>query len=302
LKTRKLGMKAKEVTRAIEDGVDWLWRIRNPDKAWGDHLWWPSAVSTSIEAMQGLLRSGVLRDDPRIEESVSFVVSHVVKKSYSVLKETRNLAFPFHLLHELGLKPRKSWIEPLIPELRRYELRNHAWPLRPKDKNANIFDTAFAVRALTYAHQDSVESVRWLLHAQRKDGGWPFYANQDSQVASTCHALIALLESGQKKDSDSIRRGIEFVKSNQGRESWGLSWEDDPLHGHDKWFHYNRPWVLLALIMSGEDLLSKYVIDAVNRIIADQHFSGGWRIFEDHDTFVWATGNSLMALAEYRLP
>jgi len=292
-------MRVEQIIRCIEDGIDWLWRMRNPDNGWGDHLWWPSAVSTSIEAMQGLLRSGVPPDDPRIRESVSFVVGHVQRKSYAILKETRNLSFPFHLLHELRSEPHGSWVEPLIPELLRYRLKDQAWPLKPEQKNPNVFDTAFAVRALSYVHQDVESSVRWLVNAQGKDGGWPFYVGQKSQVASTCHAIIALLEAGVKNDSTPIRRGVDFIKANQGKESWGLSWEDDPLHGHDKWFHYNRPWVLLTLLMNGEDLQSNYVIDAAEGIIKDQHYSGGWKIFRDYDTFVWATGNSLMALAEY---
>lgn len=58
--------------------------------------------------------------------------------------------------------------------------------------------------------------VSALKSAQNEDSGWPFQSGHTSRVEPTCWALLALLQTGARTDSDPyIARGVQFLLSSQ---------------------------------------------------------------------------------------
>ena len=111
--------------------------------------------------------------------------------------------------------------------------------------NLNVWDTALSVIALTEVgstneknaplsaeEMESVKSAaRWLTEHQNSDGGWAFSGLSDSSLPSdaddTALGTLALIRSHvagtrlSRPYDDAIRRGIAWLKTQQGREgSW----------------------------------------------------------------------------------
>ena len=95
--------------------------------------------------------------------------------------------------------------------------------------NLNVWDTALSVIALTETDGGGnlADAARWLVAHQNSDGGWAFSGLRDSSLPSdaddTALATLALsrIETAPTGIDDAIRRGIAWLKQNQGTDgSW----------------------------------------------------------------------------------
>lgn len=95
--------------------------------------------------------------------------------------------------------------------------------------NLNVWDTALSVIALTETDGGGnlTDAARWLVAHQNSDGGWAFSGLRDSSLPSdaddTALATLALsrIETAPTGIDDAIRRGIAWLKQNQGTDgSW----------------------------------------------------------------------------------
>jgi squalene cyclase len=162
------------------------------------------------------------------------------------------------------------------------------------------------MRALQLHERDSEEVVRgasYLLKRQNADGGWGFYDGNPSDPACTAHAMLGLLESGSEASSEAMLGAARYLLSEQLPDgSWEISWEEDPMHHHDKWFHFTTPWAILALSKGKIRASQSRLESAIDALIRSQEETGGWRALEGYDPFTWATGNALMALGLWFTP
>src|SRR5262245_4951993 len=62
----------------------------------------------------------------------------------------------------------------------------------------------------------------YILAKQGRDGGWGQYPEQDAQsdLETTCLALIWLIRRGEQKYAMAIRRGVEFL-CDRRKDEWG---------------------------------------------------------------------------------
>jgi squalene cyclase len=235
-----------------------------------------------------------------MQDSLSFIIAQLTALTEGVTKETRNLSLPLIVLGELGYKGKEPSLEPGLNLLKKYQNEQGGWPLRPNEQLCNHFDTSFAIRAfylLEGAKSESmVKGVNYLLRNQNPDGGWGFYPKQKSDTACTAHVTSCLAEAKVKRAAASLSKAATFLVRRQRRDgSWDVSWEDDPMHHHDKWFHFSTPFALLGLSSVGK--VKKTLLDrGFQSLVKEQDDSGGWTVLEGYDPFTWGTGNALMAL------
>jgi len=235
-----------------------------------------------------------------MQESLKYVKGQLASLTEGVTKETRNLSLPLIALGEFGYTGEEPSIRPGLELLKQYQLQQGGWPLRPNEQMPNHFDTSLAIRALYLVEgarsEPMLRGVDYLIGAQNSDGGWGFYSEQKSDTACTAHAVVCLAEVGGRRSGPTLSKAAAFLARRQKEDgSWDVSWEDDPMHHHDKWFHFSTPFALLGLSSAGK--VKKSTLDrGFSSLVRGQDDSGAWRLLGGYDPFTWATGNALMAL------
>jgi hypothetical protein len=295
----------ENVERVTQRAIDWLMRVRNPDFGWGDHANTKSAASCTSESVIGFARCRMDMQSRSVQECLSLLRDHISKRTPGVTKETRNAALPLLAVIEGGDAPSSELVQRQAEVVRNYRIGPEGWPLKPDEKICNILDSALALKSLVYSKKieaaELLEAKKWFYRKQRSDGGWPFYIDEDrSNLACTAHVAHTLIEAGETAETTGVKSAIQYLLRNRNAKGgWDVNWEDDPLHNHAKWFHYNSPFAMLVLLQSGFDPKSDDVRRGVESILADDDGEGGWKPLEDYESFTWASANAIMPLGEY---
>jgi Squalene-hopene cyclase C-terminal domain/Prenyltransferase and squalene oxidase repeat len=111
-------------------------------------------------------------------------------------------------------------------------------------------DLARPVRLASEAMQADSEAafaksvcLPFLLKAQNKDGGWGFHPGSESRAEPACWALMALTNAAEAETSESIDRGIEFLRAAQLADG---SWPSTPEERRGCWVTSLACWVLAS--------------------------------------------------------
>ena len=166
-----------------------------------------------------------------------------------------------------------------------FQYRNDYYP--------DVDDTAVAMMALHRVAPDAyagpiARAGEWIEGVQGKDGGWgsfdvdntyayldhiPFAdhgALRDPSTEDvTARCVSALCQAGRARDSDAVRRALDFLRRTQQPDgSWFGRWGTNYVYG---------TWsVLCALNAAGIDMDAPYVRRAVDWLKARQRLDGGW--------------------------
>lgn len=286
---------------SVSKAQAWLERIRNKDHAWGDHEGWESHPSVSSEIVIGLMRTGVKPDSRLILQVLPYLELEADRRKDDTFKETRVICNLPTALYEAGRPLTHRLQRQYIELIWRYRNPGGGWPLRKGEKVENIYDTACALRTLKRVDKENksiIEAATWLEGCQNHDGGWPLHTNQNSDIAATAVSITALSETGASDGS--IKSGIEFLKNKRNSSGgWDSAWEDDPIHGHGKWFHFTTAYCCEALVKAKIPLNSVVLVRAFRCMLKNQHPAGGWKPLAQYDPFTWATAYALWALGSY---
>ena len=299
-------MLQSRIQKSTPLAMDWLWGCRNVDYGWADHAVGPSAASNTCEIITGMQRCGLTYESPVVKESVGYVVKQLQDLGRNIVKETRNLSLPIVLLGDLGLKKKGFGLEGGTELLKKYQRSEGGWPLRPQEETCNAFDTSFERRAL-HPHdgysKEMNQATSYVVKKQNNDGGWGFYHGTPSNPACTAHVLLGLLEADLGVYPEVMKKAAIYLSEKQLSDgSWEICWEEDPMHNHDKWFHFTAPWATIALSNNKINAPISRIGRAIEILIRSQEETGGWRVLEGYDPFTWATGNALMALSIWFKP
>ncbi len=131
-------------------------------------------------------------------------------------------------------------------------------------------------------------AAKWIVGMQSSNGGWGAFDIDNNaeflntipfadhgalldpptvDVAARCLSFLAQI--GYERDHQSIRRGIEFIKSEQETDgSWFGRWGTNYIYG--TWSALN------AINAVGEDMSQPWVRKAVDWLISQQRDDGGW--------------------------
>lgn len=189
--------------------------------------------------------------------------------------------------------------------------------------NLNVWDTALSIIALTEIDTGlrttnalkaagAIKSgARWLVHHQNSDGGWAFSGLRDSTLPSDAddtalstlaliRALLSDLTAGSDDFAKSIRRGIAWLETQQGRDgSWSTY---QPGEGDVGCVSITAHAIEALLAFNRSALLHKRELqDAINRGIdwlrRQIHREGYWRdLWLAKDTY--GTACAIIALVK----
>ena len=327
------GLFEEEIGKAVE----WLKGIQDPEKkgwGWLQHI--PPGAQNTSEAILALLDAGESVDSDYILDAVK----NYLLKPENEARMTRDYAWICFALIEVKNKLCKldstthkdllskinQAIETCVKWLKENQSGEGGWG-DEKGSNCYVYKTSIALRALIRACNlcDEVEKGKnWLLEHQNKDGGWgsaprvislvsegkmnknlvkKVEAQNNSNPASTAHAILALLEypSGAIKFRKEIKRSIRWLLRDQDplTGSWTVFRETGIKDSI--WYtfrHFSTAWAITAIVKSGErDFEDTNILNALSYLLKQQDEEvGGWRTSEETYPFVWATHNAIHAL------
>ena len=176
----------------------------------------------------------------------------------------------------------------------RPDLRPGGWAFQFWNNHyPDVDDSAVAAMSIERAKDPEFKeclerAAEWIIGMQSKNGGWGSFDADNTHyslnhipfadhgalldpptvdVSARCIGMLAQL--GYGPESEPIRRGIEFIKSEQEEDgSWFGRWGTNYVYG---------TWsALCALNAVGEDMQAPYIRKAVEWLKSRQHFDGGW--------------------------
>jgi len=157
----------------------------------------------------------------------------------------------------------------------------------------DVDDSAVAAMSIERAKDPEFKeclerAAEWIIGMQSKNGGWGSFDADNTHyslnhipfadhgalldpptvdVSARCIGMLTQL--GYGLENETVRRGIEFIKSEQEEDgSWFGRWGTNYVYG---------TWsALCALNAVGEDMQAPYIRKAVEWLKSRQRFDGGW--------------------------
>ncbi len=173
-----------------------------------------------------------------------------------------------------------------------------------KGYQSRTYSTSIALRTLTSLapHSHAIdEGVTWIERNQRSDGSWGEKHDTDGTPIHTAHAILGLLNAGIAVTARSIRLGVDWLHIHND------SWTRDIFESYElqaqvgsrpriRIDHTVLPWVVSALIESGENLNKLELKLAVSKIVDSQHSDGYWKSERTDRISIFETQDSIIAL------
>ena len=167
---------ARAQSGSINNGLNWLLANQNPDGSWG--LQGNLTLLNTTEAMNTLKYLGYTGTN--YTEGVNWVSSYTATSTDEIARET------------ISLIGAGIFVSVPINTLTGYMNPDNGWGIGELF-SSDILDTALALealRAVNYSDQATISNaVLYLVTKQNSDGGWGFYAGDDSNVYMTAMVL-----------------------------------------------------------------------------------------------------------------
>ena len=110
-----------------------------------------------------------------------------------------------------------------------------------------IYTTIWGIIALTACGENVTDSVNWLIQQQNEDGGFAWAVGEKSDYDDTAAAIQALVAAGIPRDSEVIKKALEYLKTGQnddgGFRYFGTSASNAA----------SDAWIIQALVAAGEN-------------------------------------------------
>lgn len=261
----------------IERGAESLMTNTNPDGGWG---------------LRSLIDVG---RDLSVAESTLHVISALLSVGYDG--------------SEKAVSAGASWLRALQDPTGGWGTARTATACPPR-----VFPTSFALQVLSRIDRDDPSlhsATAWLCSAQNPDGSWGPLSFMQTGVSQgtathTAKAVIALIEIDMAVHQTEIQRGVEWLTRSYDakyEQGW-LSTSEVTLvdeRGRIDYKHFASPWVLVALMKSGMNIMANVIIEPLSRFLQEQTVQGYWHhpFAADHIP-IWATHNCIMAMAVFR--
>lgn len=174
------------------------------------------------------------------------------------------------------------------------------WHQHLGSHKVGIVATAMALLFYKAINKNAPEkelNLKFLLNKQNSDGGWPYISNtnNESNVESTCWALLALYKYNFVSFHEQIENGI----------NWLFSQYDQILDSDNGWAFikgskpriYITSFVLRILKMLGKDTRQEFE-SAKKWLISAQNDDGGWGELPDKGSSIFFTCYCVITLVE----
>ncbi len=221
-------------------------------------------------------------------------------KAVSDMDITTSLARYIIILKAAGKDPTNFAGQNLLSALSQSQLPSGKFPDSIKNGgdelvNAHIW-SMIALATTGDSHWDRDKAVNWLKLQQHDDGGFHFMTrNTDSDVDVSSAAIIALVLSGEKKDTPAVTKAIDYLRHEQLSGGGFASWQTENLE--------SAAMVMQALIAAGIDpdsaTWSKNGKKLIDIIMAYQLADGSFAHIKDGKGNLMSSEQALMALGDY---
>jgi len=151
-------------------------------------------------------------------------------------------------------------------------------------KNGNPYHKLKMMMTLGGREKDRQKLVTEIKRLQNSDGGWPWQLGKEkpSGISQTARTLELLLQAGEDKDSDTVRRAVPFLLQRQNPDG---GWSENPeLEGiipkEHNWIStrysgFQTADAILALVEAGYSKDAR-VLKAFDFLRGAQNDEGGW--------------------------
>lgn len=234
------------------------------------------------------------------ETAISRLELDMKAKTVSDLDITTSLARYIIILKAAGKDPTDYAGQNLLSGLSQSQLPSGKFPDSIKSGgdelvNAHIW-SMIALATAGDSQWDRDKAVNWLKLQQHNDGGFHFITgNTDSDVDVSSAAIIALVLSGEKKDSPAVAKAINYLRYEQMPGGGFASWQTENLE--------SAAMVMQALIVAGIDPdsapWSKNGKKLIDIIMAYQVEDGSFPHIKGGKGNLMSSEQALMALGDY---
>lgn len=138
-----------------------------------------------------------------------------------------------------------------------------------------VIGNSLAVRAYAAAQERFSSPCALLIdrlkRLQSPDGSW------DENITGTAHAVWALIEAGEDRNSLIMQNALGWLRSQARRDCADIG------TGNTK----NISLTLIALLKAGEPRDSQVIVDGITWLKANQNFDGFWGAFAGESSVAW---------------
>lgn len=282
----------EQVRTAADKCANYLWRYHQTEKMKEFIGWTPVALRSVDQDFMNSRWQGVT--------ALSKLELDIKTNTVSDIDITTSLARYIIILKAAGKDPSSFAGQNLLSQLSQSQLPSGKFPDSIKNGGDELVNAhIWSIIALTTAGAtdwDQNKAVNWLKLQQHADGGFNFLTgNADSNVDVSGAAIIALVLSGEKKDSPAVAKAIDYLRHEQLPAGGFASWQTENLE--------STAMVMQALIAAGIDpdstAWSKSGKKLIDIIMAYQLADGSFAHIKDGKGNIMSSEQVLMALGDY---
>lgn len=189
-----------------------------------------------------------------------------------------------------------------------------------KNDESRVYATCLVLRVLKKYNLGNISQFQkgynWLKQARNTDNGWGDKFGHPSTITHTAHALIALLECGEPKDSGLIQQGSNWLVGSFEEDKFWIDVENGGLlefmdinvvqngniYPHRiSYYHFSTPYAIIALIKAG--LINLSVVFKGLDYLIQSNSHGNWEhpfLANQRIHPIWAIHDSLLAFKTFK--
>jgi hypothetical protein len=142
------------------------------------------------------------------------------------------------------------------------------WRYQPRPESADISITVMQIVALASASEAGIvvpdstirRAVAYVKSLQNSSGGFGYQSPHNPGFARTAAGVASLMMCGQR-DSDAVRRGLDYLLKNSK---------------DGKWFYYGHYYAVLAMYQGGDRYYRQWYPKVREEVLARQRDDGAW--------------------------
>jgi hypothetical protein len=287
-----------DMARAIEEGVDFLWRQRQDDGSWGDYQVDKHTYRTGLTAlvMYALLETGVSPQEERMAKSLEWLSKNreADLMTYSIGLRANVWAAANQETDGKYIKELQEDVELLVRGTKNGWYSYEIDPEDPYDWGDNS-NSQFAVLGAWAGKRNNLEipSGYWLtimnhwMSVQNHDGGWDYRGEGNSYGPMTAGGVATLFVCFDSLFSDAFIRcnvshEVEMRAINNGLKWLGREFYrslERPYGNEDSYFYYYMYAIERAGLASGYKYFGKvdWFQAGTSRILKLQEDDGSWK-------------------------
>jgi prenyltransferase beta subunit len=318
-----------EISKSIDKGIYFVrktWESKDEAKGWAEFPQEEGPIVPWGGTADGILCLEMIADIDSNREDLN-----KIQKSKEWLKSIRNSDYgwgEFSTKKTEDKEKDKSWIEPtcwalialrkpMLEKDKKFIEQSLQWIIDNQNEKggwgywkgcpSRTYPTCMALRVLILFEKKNIDTVtrgiKWLRDNISMKGGWgPLPRDNEPTSPHTAHAIITLTKYGISNDESIIKEAKDVLFRSKKNGLWENYNEENTFELSKSKYrfrtrHFGTPWVLEALLESGEYVFSNTILTGMSYIIEAQDDKDGyWRYNPQTHPSIWSSFNCIMVL------